>query len=279
MKGSDFFKKLNETLGVQIPEETLTKLGEIELPDDMQTKHAEVFISKERAKHDESIIEHIVKEDRKNTFRIVDEKIKAFLPFVGQEHANVINNTFETFKKLDMLTTAVGETVKNSKGKVSEDVRKVEEEWAQKLTAKEEEYKKQLSAQEAKNKEMQLEFVIKSKLLGYNIAEPFQNVKEHLTQMAIIDLKSKPYIYELENGTVAIRQEKDGVKRDVFEQGTETKLTLEKMLDTFVDPFVAKSNGKPDEKKDTSGNTQQKQVSTDPPKTHLERMRAAAAQA
>lgn len=277
MKASDFLKKLNETLGIQIPEETLTKLAEVELPDDLQTKHGEIFISKERAKHEPEIIDHIVKEDRKNNFRIMDEKIKQFLPLVGQEHANVISNTFETFKKMDILTTAVGDALKNAKGKVSEDVRKIEEEWSQKLSAKEADYQQKLAAQEAKNKEMQLEFVIKSKLLGYNFAESFQNVKEHLTQMAIIDLKSKPYIYELENGTVAIRQEKDGVKRDVFEQGTENKLTLEKMLDTFVDPFIAKSNAKPDEKKDASGTQQQKQLPIDQPKTHLDRMRAAQA--
>jgi hypothetical protein len=272
MKGSDFFKKLNETLGITIPEETLTKLGEIDLPDDLQAKHAEVFISKERAKHDESIIEHIVKEDRKNNFRIMDEKIKQFLPLIGQDQATVIGNTFETFKKMDILTTAVGDAIKASKGKVSEDVRKVEEEWAAKVKAKEEDFAKQLSERDEKNKQMQLEFVIKSKLLGYNFAEPFQNVKDHLTQMAIIDLKSKPYIYELENGSVAIRQEKDGVKRDVFEQGTENKLTLEKMLDSFVDPFIAKSNGKTETKKDDSGTTPPKQINSGQPVTLRDRM-------
>lgn len=277
MKGSDFFKKLNETLGVQIPEETLTKLGEIDLPEELQAKHAEVFISKERAKHDESIIEHIVKEDRKNTFRIVDEKIKQFLPLIGQEHANVINNTFETFKKLDILTTAVGDSVKNAKGKVSEDVRKVEEEWAAKIKAKEEDFAKQLAERDDKNKQMQLEFVVKSKLLGYNYAEPFQKTKEHIAQMAIIDLKSKPYVYELENGTVAIRQEKDGVKRDVFEQGTETKLTLEKLLDQFVDPFIAKSNGGGSEPQPPGGTPQSRQITPDKPMNYQERMRAAAA--
>lgn len=278
MKGTDFFSKINETTGVTIPEEVLTKLAEIELPDDLQTKFAEKFISKERAKHDNEIIEHITKADRKENFRIVDEKIKQFLPLISQDQATVITNTFETYKKLDMLTTAVGDAIKGAKGKVSEDVRKVEDEWAGKVKSVEENYKKQLEAQEQKNKDMQLEFVIKSKLLGYNFAESFQNVKEHLTQMAIIDLKSKPYIYELENGSVAIRQEKDGVKRDVFEQGTENKLTLEKMLDSFVDPFIAKNNaGKDKDKKDEGGSTPPPATPPGEVKTLHDRMRAAAA--
>lgn len=278
MKGTDFFKKLNETLGVTIPEDTLTKLNEVELPDELQSKFGEIFISKERAKHEPEIIEHITKEDRKNNFRIVDEKIKQFLPLIGQDQATVITNTFETYKKLDMLTTAVGEAIKGAKGKVSEDVRKVEDEWAAKSKAKEEEFAKQLAAQEQKNKDMQLEFVIKSKLLGYNFAESFQNVKEHLTQMAIIDLKSKPFIYELENGSVAIRQEKDGVKRDVFESGTENKLTLEKLLDGFVDPFVKKSTTP--ETQPPPGGTTPKTTTVTPPNgviTHMDRMRAAEA--
>jgi hypothetical protein len=281
MKGSEFLKKLNETLGVQIPEETLTQLSGIEFPDELQTKHGEIFISRERAKHDEQIVEHITKEDRKNNFKIFDEKIKQFIPLIGQEQGNVISNTFETFKKMDMLRTAVEDSIKTSKGKVSEDVRKVEEEWATKLRVKEEDYNKQLAAQEAKSKEMQLEFVIKSKLLGYNFADSFKSVKEQLTQMAIIDLKSKPYIYELENGAVAIRQEKDGVKRDVFEPNTENKLTLEKMLDTFVDPFVAKNNGastKDDSSDDSNGKTTTTTTQANGALSHLDRMRMAAAQ-
>jgi hypothetical protein len=256
MKGSDFFKKVNEPLGITIPDDVLAKLGEVELPDDLQTKFAEVFISKERAKHDSEIIEHITKEDRKNNFRIVDEKIKTLLPLVSSEHQNVINNTFETYKKMDILKTALEEARKNEKGKVSEDVRKVEEEWAVKLKSKEEDHTKALQAQEQKFKDVQFEYVVKSKLLQYPIADQFHTLKEHLTQMAIIDLKAKPFQYELENGSVAIRQEKDGVKRDVFEQGTETKLTLEKMLDTFIEPFVKKNNSESETKKEEGGKKQ-----------------------
>jgi hypothetical protein len=276
MKGTDFFKNLTETLGVTIPEETLTKLNEIELPDEVQAKHKEIFISKERAKNDPDIIDHVTKDIRREHFRIMDEKIKTFLPMVSTDHQNVINNTFETYKKYDILKTALEDAHKNVKGKVSEDVRKVEDEWATKMKGVEENHKKELEAHAQKNKEMQLEFVIKSKLLGYNFSEAFQPVKEHLTQMAIIDLKSKPYQYELENGAVAIRQEKDGVKRDVFEPGTENKLTLEKLLDTFVDPFIAKSNGgKKEDPKVDSGNPQPP-INNGQGLSHLDRMRVAA---
>jgi hypothetical protein len=277
MKGSDFLKKLNETLGIQLPEETLTKLAEIEVPDELQTKHAEIFISKERAKHEPEIIDHITKEDRKTQFRIVDEKIKTFLPLISQEQATVITNTFETYKKLDMLTTAVGDAIKGAKGKVSEDVRKVEDEWAAKLKVKEEDFAKQLTAKEVEFKNTQIENLMRAKLLSFNWADSFLPVKDALIKAAIIDIKSKPYLYELESdGSVAIRQEKDSVKRDVFEEGTENKLTLDKMLDKAVDSFVKKSNPDKTEPDPTRG-TPQPRTMPEKVETLAERRAAAAA--
>jgi hypothetical protein len=262
MKGSDFVKKINEPLGITIPDDVLAKLGEVELPDDLQAKFGEVFISRERAKHDSEIVEHITKEDRKNTFRIFDEKIKTFLPMVGTEHQNVINNTFETFKKMDILKTAMEEARKNDKGKVSEDVQKIESEWAEKMKSLRDDHAKQLQALEQKNKENQFEWIVTSKVKDYALADQFQPLKDHLVHLAITDLKNQGYHYEVENGTVAIKKEdENGVKRDVFEKGTETKLTLDKMLNTFVDPFIKKNNAEGGEPKPGKREQQQKQES------------------
>jgi hypothetical protein len=278
MKGSDFIKKLNETLGITIPEETLTKLSEIEVPDEFQAKHQEIFISKERAKHEPEIIEAITKEDRKTQFRIVDEKIKTFLPLIGQDQATVITNTFETYKKLDMLTTAVGDAIKNAKGKVSEDVRKVEEEWAAKVRLKEEDFAKQIAAKETEFKDKQVENIMRSKLLSYNWADAFQPVKEALSKAAIVELKSKPYVFDLEtDGSVAIRRKDEGgVLRDVFED--EKRLTIDKVLDKFVDPYVKKSN--PDttnQPPQASGTPQPRPAMPEKVETLAERRAAAAA--
>jgi hypothetical protein len=276
MKGSDFFKKVNEPLGITLPDDVLAKLGEVELPDDLQTKFGEVFISKERAKHDNEIIEHITKEDRKNNFRIVDEKIKTLLPLVSTEHQNVINNTFETYKKMDILKTALEDARKNEKGKVSEDVQKVENEWAEKLKAQKDDHLKALAALDAQNRSNQFEWIVTSKLHNYNLADQFAPIKEQLTKLAILDLNKTGYIYEVENGQVAIRQEKDGVKRDVFLPGSETKLTLESQLDKFIDPFVKKNNtdGKKEEQKTSGGKEQQKTTTTNTGESLRDRMMA-----
>lgn len=266
MKGSEFFKKVNDPLGVQIPEDVLAKLAEIEVPDDLQSKFSEVYISKERAKHEPEIIEHVAKETRKDVFRIVDEKIKTLYPFVGQDHQNVLSNTFETYKKLDILKAALDEAKKNdSKGKVSsEDIQKVENEWAEKLKAEKAAHQKEIETLHVKNKEAQFEWIVSSKLGGYTLADQFSPLKDNLAQLALIDLKKKNYLYEVENGTVFVRKEENGIKRDAFEDGTENKLTLERLLDKFVDPFVKKNNAETNNKPTdpTSSGTRQ---NTEPP--------------
>ncbi len=113
------------------------------------------------------------------------------------------------------------------------------------MLAEKDNFSKQLAAQEAGFKDKQIENHMRTKLLSYNWADSFLPVKDALIKAAIIDIKSQPYLYELENdGQVAIRQEKDGVKHNVFEG--ENILTLDKMLDKAVDSFVKKSNADPD---------------------------------
>jgi hypothetical protein len=281
MKGIEFLKKVSEPLGITLPEDVTAKLTEVELPDEIGTKFSEMFISKERAKNDTEIIEHIVKEDRKNHFRIVDKKIEeAFLPLVGADQAQVIKNTFESYKKMDMLATAVSDAIKGAKGKVSEDVQKVENEWAEKVRAEKEQHKKEIESLHVQNKENQFHWIVSSKVNGYSLAEQFQDKKDSIKDLAILDLKKKGHVYEIENGTVTIMKEENGVKRHVFEPGTENKLTLEKLLDTFIDPFVAKSNGgkKKEDEPTSGGNPQPKQKTIgDGGMSHIDRMRERAA--
>lgn len=281
MKGIEFLKKVSEPLGITLPEDVAAKLAEVELPDDLGTKFSEVFISKERAKNDSEIIEHITKEDRKNNFRIFDEKIKTFFPLIDPERATVIGNTFQTFEKMDLLNGAFKDALKKREGKVNEDVQKIENEWAEKVKAEKEAHKKEIEALHAQNKENQFNWIVSSKVNAYNLADQFQDKKDSIKELAILDLKKKGHIYEIENGTVTIKKDENGVKRDVFEPNTENKLTLEKLLDSFIDPFVAKSNGgkKKEDDGQPGGTPQQKQKpQADGGMTYRDRMLQAAAQ-
>jgi hypothetical protein len=243
MKGLEFVKNLNETLAVTIPDDVLAKLGEIELPDELNTKFKEVFISRERAKSDAGIIEHVVKDERKKIFDIFDKKIETLLPHLLKEDVDEIGKKFQTFEKFDLAVKGVENMQKNSKGKVSEDVQKIQDDFLAKMKAKEDSHKKELLDQQNKFQETQFEFVVKDKLKSYKLAEQFTSITDNLSQLAIIDLKSKPYKYKLESGGVAIYKEENGIDVFAFEEGKESKVTLEKLLDKFVDPFIAKSQG------------------------------------
>lgn len=243
MKVTDFVKVLNETLKVNIPAETLTTLESIELPDELGTKFKEVFISKERAKNDSEIIDHVVKEERRNIFGVFDKKIETFLKYVGEDDKADIAKTFQTYEKYSKLDPALEKAWKSNKGKTSEEVQKIQDELTTKLREQGDLMKQKELEWSAKFEDTQFEFTIKDLIKSYNLADAYKAKVDSITKLAIIDFKEKPYKYKLENGKYAILKEKDGIQSYAFEEGTENKLTLEKQLDKFMDDFTAKSAG------------------------------------
>ncbi len=243
MKGIDFVKSVNETLKVNIPAETLTALESIELPDEIGAKFKEVFISKERAKNDSEIIDHVVKEERRNIFGVFDKKSETFLSLIADEDKEEISKTFQTYEKYSKLAVALEKAMKANKGKTSEEVQKIQDELTAKIKAQTDFYKQKEEEWSAKFEETQFEFTIKDLIKSYNLADAYKAKIDSITKLAIIDFKEKPFKYKLENGKYAILKEKDGIQSYAFEEGTENKLTVEKQLDKFMDDFTAKSAG------------------------------------
>jgi hypothetical protein len=59
--------------------------------------------------------------------------------------------------------------------------------------------------------------------------------------LALLALKQKGFQYEFENGSIAVRQVKDGITRDAFDG--DKKVTFESLIDGIMQPFIAKSAG------------------------------------
>jgi hypothetical protein len=243
MKLTDFVKGMNETLKVNIPAETLTTLESVELPDEFGTKFKEIYISKERAKNDSEIIDHVVKEERRNIFGVFDKKSETFMSLLADEDKEEISKTFQTYEKYSKLAAALEKSFKANKGKSSEEVQKIQEELTTKIKAQTDLLKQKEEEWSAKFEDTQFEFTIKDLIKSYNLADAYKAKVDSITKLAIIDFKEKPYKYKLENGKYAILKEKDGIQSYAFEEGTENKLTLEKQLDKFMDDFTAKSTG------------------------------------
>ena len=240
MKANEFLKLINANVKGELPEDLLAKL-DVELPADFDTKFNAAYMTPDRAQNDDAIITAVTKKANKKIFTDIDEQIKEFLPLVSSDVKQKIDSTFSTLDKIKLLKPAIDEAFTKTKGKgATEEINKVQEEWAAKHKALEDRSKLEkeqlLKAMEDKN----FEFVVSQKLAGYKLADSFTKIRPQLIQMGLLSLKEKGYKYEMENGDVVVRQEKDGVLRDVYDG--DKKVTFSAILDTFIDPFIAKSN-------------------------------------
>lgn len=246
MKANDFLKLINSTLKVELPEEVLSKL-DVDLPEGFESKFTENYLTRDRAKSDDDIISEITKKSNKSALTATDEQIKELLPFISEESRQKINSTFSTPEKLKLLKPALEEVIKNTKGKAAnDDIRKVEEEWSNKVKGLQDTHKIEKQQLIQQMEEKNFEGYVTNKLSGYNFAKDFTPAREHINKLALLALKEKGYRYEFENGEMVVRQEKDGVVRDVYDG--ETKVTFNGLIDRFVTPFVAKSNPTPESK-------------------------------
>jgi hypothetical protein len=240
MKANEFLKLINATIKSELPEDLLGKL-DVELPEKFDTLFTANYLTRDRAKSDDEIITEITKKSNKSAFTAIDDQIKELLPIVTEEDRQKINSVFSTKEKVALLKPALETALKNAKGKVTDaDIRKVEEEWQGKYKLVLDDAKREKAELVAQMEQKNFAFYVTQKLAGYKLAGSFDGMREHINQMALLDLQSKGYKYEFENGTVVVRQEKEGVVRDVF--NGETKVTLESLLDKFVNPFLSKSN-------------------------------------
>lgn len=243
MKANDFLKLINTTIKAELPEEILSKL-DIDLPENFETQFANSYLTRDRAKNDDEVIAEITKKVNKTGFTNIDEQIKELLPFVSDSDRQKINSTFSTADKVKLLKPAIEAAMAASKGKLTDaDIRKVDEEWQGKYKSLQEQHTQQLKDFQAQMEDKNFENFVISKMSGFPFTKEFSVMKDQINQLAVTSLKGKGYKYVQENGTYVVRQTKDGIDRDVFEPGTENKITIEKLIDSLASPFVAKSNG------------------------------------
>jgi len=241
MQVIDFLKQISGTLKIELPAELVEKLS-IDLPETFDTEFTKNYLTRERAKSDDEIITEITKKANKSALTAVDEQIKELLPLVSDEARQKINSVFSTAEKVKLLKPALDESMQKQKGKVTpEDVRKVEEEWSLKYKTLQDASKAEKELLAKQMEEKNFDFHVTAKLSGYNVADPFKQTREQINSLALLALKQKGYMYEFENGTIAVRQVKDGITRDAFDG--DKKVTFESLIDGIMQPFIAKSAG------------------------------------
>jgi hypothetical protein len=242
MKINEFLKSIGITIKMELPDD-ITKL-DTELPAEFDTKFTANYLTRERAKNDDEIISEVTKKSNKNALTAVDEQIKELLPFISAEDQQKINSTFSTTDKLKLLKPAFDEAVKKVKGKAAtEDIAKIESEWSAKLKASQDQHKAEINKFIADTEQKDFEGTVINKFSAYNLTKEFTPLRPDLSKMAILSLQQKGYKFQKENGQIVVREEKDGILRDVYKG--ETKVTFDSLLDEFATPFIAKSNATP----------------------------------
>lgn len=250
-------------------------LAELELPDTAVAKFNEAYLTRSRAENDPEIVKKIKLSSKAEILDTVDAELAKLLPLVDPSKATEISKEKNSFKKLEMISEGIGESVKKASQSKDKDVQKVEEEWSAKLKNLEKIKKEEIEAIKKQNSEDRLNFALRSKLLTFDYADALSGLKESLVETVIMKIKSsqvkgEPITLELDqSGNVNVRRsDADGTLRDVYRDGNE-KLTIDNLIAPLVEPLIKKSNG-------TGGGDNQKVVTdikiVDPTKATLHEM-------
>lgn len=252
-KLKDFLQKTFEQGDVR-GEEVAAMLGasallEIEIPDAAVTKFNESYLTRSRAENDPGIVKKVKASLWAETMDQIDAEISKLYPILESTKAVEIEKNPSTMKKIGLLTEALADRVKNATASKDKDVQKVEEEWAEKTKQTEATYKQQMDDLKKQHEESKKDFVLKTKLLTFDIADSFKEIKEPLIETIISKIKSsktkngEQIVLELDqSGNLDVRHLVEGTLRDVYLEGN-SKLTLDSLIAPHIEPFIKKSNG------------------------------------
>lgn len=251
MKLKDFLRKKAED--AKIVDSDLeavlssSALVDIELPESFTTKFNEAYLTRDRAENDPDITTKIQNSAKSFALDKVDRLIEPCLELLAPEKAKEIKAK-KTYDKIESLNEALKEAFKQKNTKVSEDVQKVETEWSAKYKTLQDTSVAEKTQLLSEFKNRQIDNGLKTKLLGYKFGDAYKSLQEPIILNIITKIKTmksngNPVVLEDENGNTVLRQNVDGTLRKIYVKDSNEELTLEKLLDQEVDPFIIKSNG------------------------------------
>jgi hypothetical protein len=217
-------------------------LNDIELPDTFNTTFTEQFLTRDRAKSDPAIVGEIQKAINRTAFTTFDEKANGFLSLLDQEDQDKVKATKETYEKYDLIRAGLKKALSKTGGKSTpEEIKKIEEEWSEKLRQKETEYNTSITKFKEDQTNLITDSLLKQKILAHNFGEAFTPLKESIADLTVNKVRGQ-YKLALDKGQISVMHDVDGTLREVYEGND--KVTIDKVLEKELKSFIAVSNGK-----------------------------------
>lgn len=252
MKYKDFIDKINRQGKIKFEgydEFVKTIPDTLEVPDVWVNLFDQEFLTRERAAADPKVYDII----RGEVLDGVKLNIKEYLPHLLQEDQEAIGKEPKAFNQLKMLKEALPKAIEkiktenHSNDEKVKDLQKANKELVDKVSAlttdfanKEKEIRKGF---ESEKKDMKLGWTLDKKLGEYTFADEFKEVRQNLTDAIIGKIKNENVLI-LDDGTGQIQvHEKleSGATKQKF-NGNDA-VTLEKLLEEPLKPFLKKNNG------------------------------------
>lgn len=262
MKAKAFLEKVKAAVGIQ--DEAFTKalensaLAELELGDAIEKEFDNRLLTRERAENDKDIVKKIGDKARKDVFDRVDSIVKQYYPLLESEDVQEIEGTFLTFEKLEKAQVALRKAVDKAKSSgASQDVAKlqakiqeIETQKNAELKKKDQEWADKVMAKEEELKNSNLDFVLKSKIFAHTFAKEYATDKEQIAELKIAKLKRENILSMEADGSIKVQyKDNDGVLHEKF-NGNE-KVSLDSLIKAEVEPFTKKHSASDDSQEGT----------------------------
>ncbi len=251
MKALQFFESRSKQGKINLDEEFKKKLEALDLdvPDVWINLFDQEFLTRERAQADPKVYDTI----RGEVLDGVKLNIKEYLPHLLQEDQEAISKEPKAFNQLKMLKDALPKAMEKiktenpSSDEKVKDLQKVNKELVDKVSAltadftnKEKEIRKGF---ESEKKDMKLGWTLDKKLGDYTFADEFKEVRQNLTDAIIGKIKTENVlILDDATGQIQVHEKlESGATKQKF-NGNDA-VTLEKLLEEPLKPFLKKNNG------------------------------------
>lgn len=242
---------------------------DMEIPDVAVNLLAENFLTRQRALADKQVYDKI----RAESLNAVDEQVKNILPILTSTDREAIEKETNSYKKIELLKTAVESAVKSAKTDnpdASEQVKELKNTQAELLEKiksanldHENVVKSIKDGFERDKRGMKLDWTLDKRLGEFEFGDEYKTVRPTLTDSIISKIKSENVLELDDKGNIQVLDKDTGKPK--FVNGNDP-VTIEHLLVEPLKPFLKKNNkdegqqSRQQQQKRPEGQQQQKSV-------------------